>query len=128
MLSSEWYNKQCIHKNWQSYNQINRGTICAKELPFRVQPFRGVNCGLIPDWWCTGGTKNGKKFTFLFSCFLYLNRTAQYHVRITILSSWLKSIYINFILKGRGQHKIHHLLLVEYIHHRNNQCMYSSSK
>ena len=49
MLSSEWYNKQCIHKNWQSYNQINRGTICAKELPFRVQPFRGVNCGLIPS-------------------------------------------------------------------------------
>ena len=48
MLFSEWYNKQCIHKNWQSYNQINRGTICAKELPFRVQPFRGVNCGLIP--------------------------------------------------------------------------------
>ena len=48
MLFSEWYNKQCIHKNWQSYTQINRGTICAKELPFRVQPFRGVNCGLIP--------------------------------------------------------------------------------
>ena len=44
----ERYNKQCIHKNWQSYTQINRGTICAKELPFRVQPFRGVNCGLIP--------------------------------------------------------------------------------
>ena len=48
MLFSEWYNKQCIHKNWQSYTKINRGTICAKELPFRVQPFRGVNCGLIP--------------------------------------------------------------------------------
>ena len=48
MLFSEWYNKQCIHKNWQSYTQINRGTICAKELPFRVQPFRRVNCGLIP--------------------------------------------------------------------------------
>ena len=49
MLFSEWYNKQCIHKNWQAYTQINRGTICAKELPFRVQPSRGVNCGLIPD-------------------------------------------------------------------------------
>ena len=49
MLFSEWYNNQCIHKNWQSYNQIDRGTICAKELPFRVQPFRGVNCGLIPE-------------------------------------------------------------------------------
>ena len=49
MLFSEWYNKQCIHKNWQSYTQINRGTICAKELPFRVQPFRGVDCGLIPS-------------------------------------------------------------------------------
>ena len=48
MLFSEWHNKQCIHKNWQSYYQINRETICAKELPFRVQPFRGVNCGLIP--------------------------------------------------------------------------------
>ena len=48
MLFSEWYNKQCIHKNWQSYTNINRGTICAKELPFRVLPFRGVNCGLIP--------------------------------------------------------------------------------
>ena len=48
MLFSEWYNKQCIHKNWQSYNQINKGTICAKEVPFRGQPFRGVNCGLIP--------------------------------------------------------------------------------
>ena len=35
MLFSEWYNKQCIHKNWQSYTQMNRGTICAKELPFR---------------------------------------------------------------------------------------------
>ena len=45
---SEWYNKQCIHKNWQSYTQINRRTICAIELPFRVQLFRGVNCGLIP--------------------------------------------------------------------------------
>ena len=48
MLFSEWYNKQCIHTNWQPYTQINRGTICAKELPFRVQPFRGLNCGLIP--------------------------------------------------------------------------------
>ena len=48
MLFSECYNKQCIHKNWQSYTQINWGTICAKDLPFRVQPFRGVNCGLIP--------------------------------------------------------------------------------
>ena len=48
MIFSEWYNKQCIHKTWQSYTQINRGTICAKELPFRVQPFRGVNYGLIP--------------------------------------------------------------------------------
>ena len=48
MLFSEWYNKPCIHKNWQSYNQIKRGTISAKELPYRVQPFRGDNCSLIP--------------------------------------------------------------------------------
>ena len=48
MLFSEWYIKQCIHKNWQSYTQINRGTICVNVLPIRVQPFRGVHCGLIP--------------------------------------------------------------------------------
>ena len=34
MLFSEWYKKQCIHKNWQSNTQINRGAICAKELKF----------------------------------------------------------------------------------------------
>ena len=59
MLFSEWYNKQCFHKNWQSYTQINRGTICAKELPFRVQPFRGVNCGLIPDSFFFFSENNG---------------------------------------------------------------------
>ena len=58
MFFSEWYNKQCIHKNWQSYTQINRGTICAKELPFRVQPFRGVNCGLIPCVFRTSFSEN----------------------------------------------------------------------
>ena len=27
---------------------MNRGTICAKERSFRLLPFRGNNCGLIP--------------------------------------------------------------------------------
>ena len=27
---------------------MNRGTICAEERTFRLLPFRGNNCGLIP--------------------------------------------------------------------------------
>ena len=52
MLSSGWYNKHGIHKNWQSYTQLIRGTIRAKVHSFRIQPFKGVNCGLIPDGIC----------------------------------------------------------------------------
>ena len=29
---------------------MNRGTICVEVHPFRIQPFRGINCGLIPDY------------------------------------------------------------------------------
>ena len=48
MLCGGWYNKQEFQKNWQSYTRMNRETTCVEVHPFRIQPFRGINYGLIP--------------------------------------------------------------------------------
>ena len=37
-----------VHKNLHSYTRMKRETICVKVHSFRILPFRGNNCGLIP--------------------------------------------------------------------------------
>ena len=45
-----YYIKQGIRSNLPSYTSMNQGTICAKVYPEGIQPIKGNNCGLIPDF------------------------------------------------------------------------------
>ena len=44
------YNKQGIQSNLPSYTPMNQGPICAKVYPEGIQPIKGNNCGLIPEF------------------------------------------------------------------------------